>query len=99
MKLRQGSGNKFNFTSLMARQLSGEVCWVTMGHLRVTVGHLRVTIGHFRVNVGHLRVTKGHLRVTMGHLRFTIGDLNSLLPRIDFSNLECHKTYFLVSWG
>ena len=25
--------------------------------------------------------------------------LNSLLPRIDFSNLECHNTYFWVSWG
>ena len=25
--------------------------------------------------------------------------LNSLLPRIDFSNLECHNTYLWVSWG
>ena len=24
---------------------------------------------------------------------------NSLLPRIDFSNLECQNTYFWVSWG
>ena len=24
---------------------------------------------------------------------------NSLLPRIDFSNIECHNTYFWVSWG
>ena len=38
------------------------------------------------------------------HLQETLNDLdadnvfNSLLPRIDFSKIECHNTYFWVSW-
>ena len=56
-----------------ARWRQGEVCRVTMAHLRVTIGHLRVTVGHLRVTMGHLRVTLGHLRVTIGHPRLTIG--------------------------
>ena len=35
----------------------GEVCRVTMVHLRVNVGHIRVAVGHPRVTIGHLRVT------------------------------------------
>ena len=57
--------NKFNFTQLMARQWSGEagrwilgeVCRVTMVHLRVNVGNIRVAVGQPRVTIGHLRVT------------------------------------------
>ena len=41
----------------LGRWRLGEVCRVTMGHLRVTIGHSRVTIGHPRVIMGHLRVT------------------------------------------
>ena len=38
----------------------GEVCRVTMGHLRVTVGHLKATVVHIRVKLGHLKVTIGY---------------------------------------
>ena len=37
--------------------------------------------------------------VRLGWIVLVLFLFNSLLPRIDFSNLECHKTYFWVSWG
>ena len=43
-----------------AQVWQGEVCRVTMGHLRVTIGHLRVTVGHPRVTIGHYMITIGY---------------------------------------
>ena len=57
----------------LGRWRLGEMCRVTMGHLKVTIGHHRVIIGHLRVTIGHLRVTVSHLWVTVGHIRVTLG--------------------------
>ena len=43
-----------------ARWRKGEVCRVTMGHLRVTIGHLRLTIGYLNATVVHIQVTIGY---------------------------------------
>ena len=36
-----------------ARWREGEVCRVTMGHLRAIMGHIRVTLGHLTVTIGY----------------------------------------------
>ena len=58
MKLRQGSGKD---RQGMAFKAKGEVCWVTMGHLRVTIGHLRATVGHLGLTIGYLKATVVHI--------------------------------------